>query len=39
MAKMPKGPVRPNHKLAAGDSAKVVAGKGATKYAPGAGKK
>jgi len=37
--KLPKGPVKPKHKLAAGQSAKVVAGKGATKYAPLPGKK
>ena len=36
--KLPKGPVKPKHKLAAGESAKVVAGKGATKY-PKGGKK
>lgn len=37
--KMPKGPIKPKHQLAAGNSAKVVAGKKATKYVPGAGKK
>lgn len=37
--KLPKGPVKPKHKLAAGQSAKVVVGKGATKYVPLPGKK
>jgi hypothetical protein len=37
--KLPKGPVKPKHKLAAGQSAKVVAGKGATKYPLKGGKK
>lgn len=37
--KLPKGAVKPKHKLAAGQSAKVVADKGATKYVPGKGKK
>lgn len=37
--KLPKGAVKPKHKLAAGESAKVVAGKGATKYVPKSGKK
>lgn len=39
MKQLPKGPVKPKHKLAAGESAKVVAGKGATKYTPRGGKK
>lgn len=37
--KLPAGKVKPKHKLAAGESAKVVAGKGATKYTPKGGKK
>lgn len=37
--KLPKGAVKPKHKLAAAESAKVVAGKGATKYAVKGGKK
>lgn len=37
--KLPTGAVKPKHKLAAGESAKVVAGKGATKYVPKGGKK
>lgn len=36
--KMPSGKIKPKHQLAAGNSAKVVAGKGSTKYVPG-GKK